>query len=74
MSHTTGNYYSAEIGTTQINLSGPNGSRYEMIVTDTFGNACAIARTLCRTGEQVKGVSLIQENVVVDIDAITAGD
>ena len=74
MSRVTGNYYSAQIGKPTGNgISGPT-NRYECIVTDTFTNACAIARSLCNTGETVLGVTLVQENVVVDVDAITDGN
>ena len=74
MSRVTGNYYSAYIGKPTGNALQASASRYESIVTDTFVNACAIARSLCATGEQVLGVTLVQDNVVVDVDAISAGD
>lgn len=68
-----GNVYSVQIGNPGNGLNQAT-SRYELIVTDTFTNACAIARTMCHVGEIVMGVSLNHPDAVVDIDSLNASD
>lgn len=69
-----GNLYSAQIGFSGGNNFSASGDHYEAIVTDTFVSACAIARTLCKHGEIVKGVTLSSEGVIVDTQALDSGD
>lgn len=44
------------------------------IVTDTFQNACSIARAQCRNGEQVTSVVLCNTDVIIDFAAAKPKD
>lgn len=48
--------------------------RYCTIVTDTLQDAMSIARSLCGKGEEVHGISLQDEEVIVDPNIDIKGD
>ena len=50
-------------------LENGSSDRSIQIVTDTFQNACGIARSQCRSGEQVTSVIQGQTDVIIDFAA-----
>ena len=60
------------VGTSTQRLIGSARTIY--ILTDTFQNACSIARAKCQAGEEVVYVSLDNENVIIDYATMPQDD